>query len=377
VFLTEILLLLTVLSFGIMTWQVLVARRFPLHQRAADTSHAPGVTLLKPLKGCDGETACCLQSWLVQAYGGPVQILFGVAAADDPVCDVVRALIAKHPGIDAQLVICGESLGANAKVSTLIQLQRAAKHAVIAVSDADVRVPADFLANAVAPLHDPQTGLVNCFYSLANPATAAMRWEAIAINADFWSQVLQSQSLKPLDFALGAVMVTRRSCLEEIGGFAVLADFLADDYQLGNMIAKRGHKISLCPVVVECWERPLNWSEVWQHQLRWARTIRVCQPVPYFFSILSNVTIWPLLLLAVKPEMSIALMVIGITLVRILGAVECQRWMTKSTDHLVWSWLVPVKDLFQFIIWAQSFLGNHIVWRGVRYRVERGGRLVK
>ena len=32
----------------------------------------------------------------------------------------------------------------------------------------------------------------------------------------------------------------------------------------------------------------MGWSAVWKHQLRWARTIRVCQPVPYFFSLLSN-----------------------------------------------------------------------------------------
>ena len=96
---------------------------------------------------------------------------------------------------------------------------------MILVSDADVRVPPDFLTNVVAPLRDPKTGLVNCFYRLANPATTAMQWEAIAINADFWSQVLQAASLKPLDFALGAVMLTRRQLLEEIGGFSALADY--------------------------------------------------------------------------------------------------------------------------------------------------------
>ena len=122
-----------------------------------------------------------------------------------------------------------------------------------------------------------------------------MRCEAIAINADFWSQVLQAASLKPLDFALGAVMLTRRKLLAEIGGFTVLANCLADDYQLGHRIAQNGHRIALCPVVVECWHPPMNWYGVWKHQLRWARTIRVCQPVPYFFSILSNATLWPLL----------------------------------------------------------------------------------
>ncbi len=83
-----------------------------------------------------------------------------------------------------------------------------------------------FSLNVVAPLRDPGVGLVNCFYRLANPSTLAMRWEAIAINADFWSQVLQGRTLQPLDFALGAVMATRRDPLAKIGGFEALADYL-------------------------------------------------------------------------------------------------------------------------------------------------------
>src|SRR5207249_3973973 len=166
---------------------------------------------------------------------------------------------------------------------------------VIIISDSDVHVPPDLLANVVAPLCDEGVGLVSCFYRLAYPATLAMQFEAIAINADFWSQVLQAQNLKPLDFALGAVMATTRRRLESIGGFEALKDFLADDYQLGNLIARKGGRIVLCPVVVECRESPKSWREVWRHQLRWARTIRICQPVPYFFSILGNATLWPLL----------------------------------------------------------------------------------
>src|SRR5262249_10152934 len=157
-------------------------------------------------KGSDETTEACLRSWFTQVYAGEMQLLFGVAAAEDPVCAIVKGLIEQFPKADARLVICGPLVGANLKVSKLIQLEHEARHATFVISDADVKVPPDFLANVVAPLQNPEVGLVNCFYQLANPTTPAMRWEAIAINADFWSQVLQSQSLKPLDFALGAVI---------------------------------------------------------------------------------------------------------------------------------------------------------------------------
>jgi ceramide glucosyltransferase len=355
---------LALLSLALALWQWLAARRFPLHRRVTDFSFAPAITLLKPLKGCDATTAESLQSWFNQNYPGQIQILFGVADAGDPVCPIVRELIEKNPGRDAQLVVCAESLGANGKVSTLIQLERLAKHPLILVSDADVRVPPDFLANIAAPLRDPKTGLVNCFYRLANPATAAMRCEAIAINADFWSQVLQSASLKPLDFALGAVMLTRRNLLEEIGGFSALANCLADDYQLGHRIAKKGHRIALCPVVVECWDAPMNWRDVWKHQLRWARTIRVCQPVPYFFSILSNATLWPLLWLLASPVLSktlcAPLAALALLLMRIIIAQNLQRRFSPSRDNLAPPWLVPVKDLLQAAVWLGAFLGSKV-----------------
>ena len=372
---------LALLSFALALWQWLAARRFPLHRRVADLSFAPAITLLKPLKGCDATTAESFQSWFNQNYPGQIQILFGVAGAGDPVCPIVRELIERNPGRDAQLVVCAESLGANGKVSTLIQLERLAKHPLILVSDADVRVPADFLVNLAAPLRDSKVGLVNCFYRLANPATTAMRCEAIAINADFWSQVLQSASLKPLDFALGAVMLARRELLEEIGGFSALAGCLADDYQLGHRIAKKGHHIALCPLVVECWDAAMGWRDVWRHQLRWARTIRVCQPVPYFFSILSNATLWPLLWLLATPGLSktlyASLAAIVLLLIRIVIAQNLQRRFMQSRDNLAPSWLVPVKDLLQAAVWMGAFLGNTVEWRGQKMRLRRDGTLVE
>ena len=379
-FLEATLAALALLSFALALWQWVAARRFPLHRRITDLSFAPAITLLKPLKGGDATTVESLQSWFNQHYPGQIQILFGAADASDPACKIVRELIEKNPGRDAQLVVCAESPGANGKVSTLIQLERLVKHPLILVSDADVRVPPDFLANVVAPLRDPKTGLVNCFYRLANPATPAMRCEAVAVNADFWSQVLQSTNLKPLDFALGAAMLTRRKLLEEIGGFAALVNCLADDYQLGHRIAQRGHRIALCPVVVECWDAPMNWCDVWKHQLRWARTIRVCQPVPYFFSILSNATLWPLLWLIASlvwsKTLCAPLIAVGCLLIRIVLAQNLQRRFMQSRDNIAPPWLVPVKDLQQAVIWAGAFLGNTVEWRGQKMRLRRDGTLI-
>jgi ceramide glucosyltransferase len=406
--LNAILAALALLSLALTLWQWLAARHFPLHQyvpascpQPSTLNPQPSLTVLKPLKGCDAFTEDCLRSWFAQQYPSPVRILFGVASGDDPVVPVVRKVQQEFPASDTQLVVCGPLRGANAKVSQLTELEPLAKHGLLVISDADVRVPPELLTNLVASLLGPPdrpAGLACCFYRLANPATLAMQWEAIAINADFWSQVLQSRSLKPMDFALGAVMALQRTRLEEIGGFKALVDCLADDYQLGNRIARRGHSIALCPVVVDCWCEPMSWGAVWKHQLRWARTIRVCQAVPYFFSILSNGTLWPLVWVASKPVPSVLGVALFCWLARILTALDLQRrlnqaafWggrassraQTYTSDRAredarppAWyAWLIPVKDLLQAAVWGLAFVGNRIEWRGQKMRLRSDGTL--
>jgi ceramide glucosyltransferase len=428
--LNAILAALALLSLALTLWQWFAAQRFsraaqcvpPLlprggkgNDRAGETQYAalmPAVTLLKPLKGCDESTEACLRSWFTQVYPAPIQLLFGVASADDPVVPIVRKLQQEFAGSEAQLVVCGLLLGANAKVSQLAQLEPLVKHDILVISDADVRVPPDLLVHLVASLSPsvsppgtphatrttPAPGLACCFYRLANPSTLAMQWEAIAINADFWSQVLQAQSLKPIDFALGAVMALPISRLEEIGGFNALADCLADDYQLGNRIARQGHPIALCSVVVDCWSEAMDWAAVWKHQLRWARTIRVCQPLPYFFSVLSNATLWPLVWIILKPGGLAFGAAVLCELIRVLSALDLQTRLDRMASMggrassraqtapqfraredarppVAYAWLVPIKDLLQALIWGLAFLGNRIEWRGRKMRLRSDGTL--
>ena len=371
---------LAILSCLLLLWQWFAAQRFPLHA-TKPSGFAPAVSILKPLKGCDDTTAASLQSWFTQTYGGTREVLFGVADAADPVCEIVRRLMAENPGCPARLVVCENLTGANAKVAKLAQLEKLAAHDLILISDADVRVPSDFLSNFVAPLRDEETALVNCFYRLAHPATMAMQWEAVAVNADFWSQVLQSQTLQPLDFALGAAILVRRRSLAEIGGFAPLANCLADDYQLGHRIARNGHRIALCPVVVECWDTSQNWTQVWSHQLRWARTVRICRPLPYFFSILSNASLWPLLWMTAATatgEFWLTALAVGCSLwLRMLLARMLQRRFTPERTLVSPFWLTPVKDLLQAALWLSAFLGRTVEWRGRKMKVRRDGTLLE
>lgn len=367
---------LAVLSLALTLWQWLETRCFPLHRRIARPDFAPPLTLFKPLKGGDAEMEACLRSWLRQEYPGKVQILFGVSSADEPAAPIVRALLAESPTRDAELVVCTQRLGANAKVSTIAQLSNRARHPIWVVSDADVHVPPDFLSNLVAPLKDPDVGLVNSFYALDPAPTLAMRWEAIGVNADFWSSVLQSLRLAPQRFALGAAFAVRQTHVEQGGGFATLANVLADDFVLGRSVADQNVRIALCPVVATCREEPQGWAAVWRHQVRWARTIRVCSPWPYAASLAGNATLWPMLWALSDPQWTVWAGAAAFLAIRMATAWDSEARLTLSTKHWRSLWMVLVKDLLQAALWALAFLGDRVEWRGERFRVLPNGELL-
>jgi ceramide glucosyltransferase len=351
----------------------------PLHRRTGwhpPPGRHPGITVLKPIKGCDAATESCLRSWFEQDFSGPRQLLIGVASMADPVVPLAQRLIAEYPHWQASLVECAQVLGENAKVSILIQLQAQAVHEFLCVSDADVWAPPDFLRESLGMLDHSGAGLVNSFYEMKGGSGIGPRWEALATNADFWSQVLQAASLQPLDFALGAAMIFRRTTFERCGGFRPLADLLADDFHLGHALANHGQAIQLSPIVVECRSASLRFGANWLHQLRWARTIRSCRAWPYFLSLLSNATLWPLLWWATQPGLTTAVPVMLLLGLRGVQATLLEQRLTRRWNGTSF-WMAWIKDALQLPIWVLAFTGNVVYWRGVSYRVDWRGKLTR
>lgn len=362
-------------SFAVLLWQWWEAVRLPLHQRLEKTPYAPDVTLFKPLKGCEPRTMECIASWLEQDYQGNVQILFGVADPGDPVLPELERLLKRYPAAHTDTIICSEELGANRKVSSLIQMSRRAGGEVWIISDADILAPKDLVRNIVQPLSDPQNGAVNCLYQLVAPPGFAMSLEKIGVNADFWSQVAQSLRLSEQNFCLGAVMAVNAKVFRETGGFEPLANMLADDYHIGNRIHRGGKKIVLSPLVVDSIAHQAGIRTVWGHQLRWARTICFERPVSYGLSIISNTTFWAVLWLLCGSCSGRYIIAGCVLLIRVLAVADLQRrlasnWSAARSAGLAW-----LKDLFQFMIWLCAFCGNQVEWRGQCFKVRKGGVL--
>src|SRR5947208_4226036 len=359
---------------GFQFFQVAAAWRFLRRARRGKWHGTlPPVTVLKPLKGPGVELYENLATFCRQSYPS-YQIVFGVADAHDPAVAVVQRLRRDFPQHDIVLAV-GSGRGTNRKVANLEHMMAYARHDVLVMSDSDIRVPPDYLRTMVGPLADPAVGLTTCLYRGRGHFGRPSIIESLFINTDFVPNALVAQWVQPFRYAFGASIAVTRAALVRLGGFASFADYLADDYQLGRRVADAGNRLVLLPYVVETILDSVTLRDVWRHQVRWARTYRVCQPVGWFCSVVTHATFWGLLAgLAVGGPAGIAVLGAALaaraaslaTIMRLLGDPDTPRYLP----------LVPLKDLVTSAVWLAAFLGREVVWSGRGLRVGRDGRMV-
>lgn len=334
-----------------------------------------GITILKPLKGLDIGLYENLASLCRQDYR-PLQIICGVADESDPAATVVRRLQRDFPHVDLALVADDRIYGANYKVSNLINLYRAAKHDLIVVADSDIRVGPSYLDTLNQAVREPGVGLATCLYRAVNRGPIPSLVESLFINTDFTPLVMVARKVEKSTYAFGATIAIRREILEEIGGFQPLVDTLADDYQLGYRVAERGYKLALVDEVVDTVLAIRTWERLFDHQLRWARTYRICRPGGYFASIVTHGTLWALLNAVYHSFSPTACLVSACVLAVRYASAMTISWRHLETDT---SWLamlaLPLKDLLFDVVWLLAFAGDTVVWGGNRFRVDRDGTM--
>lgn len=333
----------------------------------------PGISVLKPLRGVDAEAVENFESFCRQDYPR-YQLLFGAVDADDPVLPLVQQLQERHPDMDIQLHLLAEREG-NPKAGLLHQLAGQARYDVLVTSDSDVRVPADFLRRIAAPLHDPSVGLVTFPYRGMSPVTFTARLEALHMSGTFLPWVLVGRSVLGMRFALGACLALRRTDLESIGGFAAVAPYLADDYQLGRRIARLGLRVHLSRTVVASVLGATSFREQWQREVRWARTTRVSRPLEYPALLITHTLPLALVYVALQGAGAASLAVLVLSLgLRLLVAGRVTA-LAGARDLLRWLPWLPVRDLLSAAVWLVGLAGTGVTWRGRGFRVGADGRL--
>ncbi|HTT33910.1 MAG TPA: bacteriohopanetetrol glucosamine biosynthesis glycosyltransferase HpnI [Methylomirabilota bacterium] len=349
------------------------ALRFFRRERASILpAFTPAVSLLKPVRGIDFASRENFASFCQLDYP-EYEILFAVNDEKDPAVPLIQQLIAQFPDRPIQLFVRAEHLGANRKVNKLARLAREARYDIFVLTDGDVRVGTNFLREVVAPLQDKNIGAVTSFYRAIAERNVYAHLEAVGAASDFFPGVLMAQWTEGVRFALGASIATTRDWLTKIGGFESLAGTLADDYELGNRIAKAGGKILLSCEPVWTMYPAQTFRTFWDHQVRWARTVRLCRPLSYIGLLFTQGLPWTLLAAFLAPANWVALTYLAAyVLLRFSVAWTVGVWGVRDEVLRRKLWLVPLRDAIHFVVWLASFASNRIHWGGLDYTIQQG-----
>lgn len=347
---------------------VVAAIRYLAASGPLDAADHEPISVLKPLAGLDDGLEENLRGFFEQDYPN-FELLFAVRQETDPCVPLVRRLCAEHAHIPSRLILTGEPPYPHAKVYSLARMLAEARHDLIVMSDSDIRVTPDFLRHVAAEFADGATALATCPYRALPGRSFWSRLEAAGMNTTFWQGVLTARMIHGMKFAVGPTTVSRRKAVDSIGGIERVKNYLAEDFELGRLIAEAGFRVILSSYVVEHRIGSEDRATNFRHRIRWGRTSRRSRPWGYFGQLFTYPLPLAILAVAVMPQWWPLLA--STAVIRYASALFVSQVVLGA--RLNWA-LLPLEDALGFAFWIAGFLGNSITWRGRTYRLDREGR---
>lgn len=370
------LLILCIPSVLFYCYAIYAAITFFAAPQAIDQEFHPPVSILKPICGLDSNAYENLASFCQQDYP-KYQIIFAVRNYQDPCIEIIKKIIYNFSDLDILLIVSDRVIGTNLKISNLANAAAKAKYEILVLADSDIRVGGDYLQRVIQPLQDKNVGVVTCMYRTVTQGWIS-RLEAISTTTEFHAGVLVSNIKENgIKFAFGSTIVIPKKVLEAIGGFEAIADYLADDFQLGYLPVQAGYKVVLSDYIVEHVQISNNLIDAIRRQIRWARGKRVSRPWGYLGLIFTYGVVTSLLLLITTNGSILGWLGLSICwITRLVMAWVVGTISLKDPIVKKFLWLVIVCDLLSFVIWCFGFIGNTIEWRGQQLKLTKDGKLL-
>ena len=143
---------------------------------------------------------------------------------------------------------------------------------------------------------------------------------------------------------------------------------------LGHYVTARGLRVRISNYVVRTIVSDSSLATLWNHELRWHRTIRSVQPAGYAGMFLTYPVPLAVLAFLLAPHLESAAALLAAALARIaLQRVSARALRVASAPV----WLTPARDFFGFAVWACGLTGHAVRWRGARLQLESGDMLAE
>ncbi|MDX1411000.1 MAG: bacteriohopanetetrol glucosamine biosynthesis glycosyltransferase HpnI [Nitrospirales bacterium] len=339
-------------------------------------SHSfPPVTVLRPVCDLEKNLKENLRSICVQDYP-EYQIVFSVQRAEDPAIPILQDLQKEFGSARISLVIKDGIHGSNGKVNNLIGGLTEAKHGLLIVCDSDVMVRQDYVRSMVTQLVSPSVGLVCSLHKSVGAKRLVEKLEVLSINVDYMPSVIFTFMTGVAKVCLGPSVAIRRSTLQKLGGFEGLADYLAEDHELGRRVWGLGKRVVLSSQVVDTAVDIDTFKTWWTHQLYWDLNLRAANPAGFFGTVLIRSIPFAILLAMLRTADLFSLAILaGAVGIRLLSGALVLRFGFGDSEGLRHLALLPVRDLLGFASWAMAYMKNTVVWRDKIYRLRKGGKM--
>ena len=374
----------TCTSAVFLAMSLLGARKFHRARRIANQERrradCPPVSVLKPLHGLEPHLRENLESFYRQDYPS-YEILFAVDTENDPAAAVAREVSRQYPQIPTRILVTGEAPWPNPPAWCFSAMAEAAANDIFVTSDSDVFVGPSYLREIVSPLLAPRIGMVTCVYRGHNAGGFWSGMDAIGMSVEMTAGVLTANLLEGMKFGLGPTIAIRRDSLAAAGGYATLADYFANDFMIGNLIAKAGYEVRLSDHIIDHVVAPMSFSQMWRRQIRWAASTRFSRPKGHFGSVLTFSVPYGILgliagLLSGHTQLGVALFVLCV-LNRMTESLAIGWGVVRDRVCLRSPWLYPVRDLLGFALWLGSYFTRRSLWRSGQYTLVKGGKIIR
>ncbi len=341
---------------------VAIVRCRPPQRALAPAADAPPVSIVRPVCGVDNFVEDTLASSFRLDYPD-YEIIFCVAHERDPVVPILRALLAAHPHVQAQLLVGDDRVSQNPKLNNCVKGWDAAAHDWIVIADSNVLMPPDYVQRLLAAWQ-PGCGLVCGPPIGSRPDNVWAELECAFLNT-YQARWQYCADTLGNGFAQGKTMLWRRADLAAGGGIRALGAELAEDAAATKLVRALGLDVHL---VDAPFAQPLGrrgWREVWRRQTRWARLRRASFLHLFLPEGLSG---------ALLPALALAFVAasVGWPIWESLGALATVWYGAEMALAHAAGWhlsaLSPLtailRDLLLPWLWLDGLVGTDFVWRG-------------
>lgn len=379
-------------QFALITWQLWENRRFARSRLGNPPAprRQPRVALLAPCKGLDPGIVENLRPLLRQDYGN-YQLTFIVESGDDPICAPLRRLMMQYPRVPARLLISGQATDTGQKVHNLRVATADLPDDIelLAFVDSDARPSADWLRRLVGRLDRPELGAVTGYRWFVPTSRSVAQLLLYSVNGS----VASGFGPGGHHLVWGGSWAIRREVFDRLGLRDAWHGTLSDDLVATRLLHRSGLRVDFEPACMVASPIDGGWQQALSFIRRQYVISRFYAPRWWLLALtaatLGVVTFWGgLLALAVGasrgadwswlPALVCSLFYGGTVLRGWQRRALARVYLPDAPPRLTaaaWIdlWTGPLVGLVHWLSILSSLAGDELDWRGVRYRICRGG----